>query len=110
MLLLPLRNFYAFWPHEAANTTTNFEVLPMSKNSIAPDTEILTAEDLRQLVGTSNVAKQIAWLNERQYPYVLNVARKPVVGRLCVRLKLCGLNPQNLLKQSSWQLDIDQIK
>ncbi len=57
------------------------------------DTEILTPDELADIVGRKHVATQRAWLDKNGWPYVVNAAGHPIVGRWAARLLLAGVRP-----------------
>jgi hypothetical protein len=64
--------------------------------------EILTQEEVASLTGHRARDAQVAWLDACHWPYILNAAGKPIVGRWYARLKLAGITPteRGLKKQS----------
>ncbi|WP_456239034.1 DUF4224 domain-containing protein [Pseudomonas asplenii] len=54
--------------------------------------------------------KQIAWLANNGWQYLLTGARRPVVGRIYARLKLAGVRPtaSNAVAET-WALDLSRV-
>lgn len=57
------------------------------------DTEFLSADELAEVSGYKNPAGQREWLDRNNWEYVLNAAKRPVVGRWFARMKLAGIKP-----------------
>lgn len=57
------------------------------------DSEFLTPEELAEVTGYRNSGSQREWLDANGWQYVLNAARRPVVGRYFARLRLAGVQP-----------------
>ncbi|MNF50072.1 hypothetical protein D3C76_385010 [compost metagenome] len=72
--------------------------------------ETLTDEELATITGYLIPSKQITWLANNGWQYVLTRARRPVVGRAYARLKLAGVRPTatNAVAEA-WTLDLSRI-
>ncbi|MPQ68295.1 MULTISPECIES: DUF4224 domain-containing protein [unclassified Pseudomonas] len=72
--------------------------------------ETLADEELAAITGYQLPAKQIAWLSNNGWQYVLTGARRPVVGRVYARLKLAGIKPSatNAVAET-WTLDLSRV-
>jgi hypothetical protein len=57
------------------------------------DSELLTADELAEITGYKAAGSQRAWLADHGWPYVVNAAGRPVVGRWAARLRLAGVQP-----------------
>ncbi len=59
-----------------------------------PDTEVLTADELAEITtGYKHPGSQKEWLDANGWQYVLNAARRPIVGRWFARMRLAGVQP-----------------
>lgn len=68
--------------------------------------ETLTDEELATITGYQIPSKQIQWLNENHWEFVLTGARRPIVGRVYARLKLAGVKPSAVnAVTETWSLD-----
>jgi len=64
--------------------------------------EFLTPDEVAALTGHRARDAQIAWLNACGWPYFTNAARRPIIGRWYVRLRLAGITPtENGLRRAS---------
>lgn len=72
--------------------------------------ETLTDEELAVITGYQVPSKQIAWLDDNCWSYVLTGAHRPIVGRVYARLKLAGVNPSatNAVAET-WTLDLSRV-
>lgn len=72
--------------------------------------EILSSQELADIIGAPSAKKQIRWLAEHGWNYELNAARKPIVGRIYARLKLAGVKPNSTAAvEEPWQLDLRDV-
>lgn len=72
--------------------------------------EFLTEEELASMICAKRSSKQIEWLNSHHWKYEINVAGKPVVGRIYARLKLAGVKPStNNAAVEPWSLDLSKV-
>ena len=55
--------------------------------------ETLAEEELTTITGYLLPYKQIQWLTDNRWEFVLTCARRPIVGRVYARLKLAGVKP-----------------
>ncbi|MEW7854722.1 DUF4224 domain-containing protein [Pseudomonas chlororaphis] len=55
-------------------------------------------------------SRQIQWLTNNGWEYVLTGARRPIVGRVYARLKLAGVKPSatNAVVET-WTLDLSRV-
>jgi hypothetical protein len=58
------------------------------------NTERLTDDELADMCGFRQTARQRQWLDQNGWKYTLNAAQRPIVGRWYARMKLAGINPQ----------------
>lgn len=73
-------------------------------------TETLNDEELVAITGYRLACKQIIWLNNNGWKYVLTRARRPVVGRVYARLKLAGVKPSSTNSTTdTWTLDLSRV-
>lgn len=72
--------------------------------------EFLAEEELAGITGYQTPSRQIRWLCNNGWQYVLTGARRPVVGRVYARLKLAGLKPStNNAVAEMWSLDLAKV-
>lgn len=81
-----------------------------SRMDVRLASETLTDEELAVITGYQVPSKQIAWLDDNCWQYVLTGARRPIVGRVYARLKLAGVNPSatNAVAET-WTLDLSRV-
>ncbi|MGV8921624.1 MAG: DUF4224 domain-containing protein [Pseudomonas sp.] len=72
--------------------------------------ETLAEEEVAAITGYQLPSKQINWLANNGWQYVLTGARRPVVGRVYARLKLAGVKPSatNAVAET-WSLDLSRV-
>jgi hypothetical protein len=72
--------------------------------------ETLADEELATITGYQIPSKQILWLTENRWEFVLTGARRPIVGRVYARLKLAGVKPcaVNAVTET-WSLDLANV-
>ncbi|AZD86587.1 DUF4224 domain-containing protein [Pseudomonas chlororaphis] len=72
--------------------------------------EMLTQEELAVITGYQIPSRQIQWLTNNGWEYVLTGARRPIVGRVYARLKLAGVKPSatNAVVET-WTLDLSRV-
>ncbi len=72
--------------------------------------ETLADEELATITGYQIPSKQIQWLTENHWEFVLTGARRPIVGRIYARLKLSGVKPSaaNTVTET-WSLDLAKV-
>lgn len=72
--------------------------------------ETLTDEELATITGYQIPSKQIKWLTENHWEFVLTGARRPIVGRVYARLKLSGVKPSaaNAVTET-WSLNLANV-
>jgi len=72
--------------------------------------EMLTQEELAIITGYLIPSRQIQWLTNNGWEYVLTGARRPIVGRVYARLKLAGVKPSatNAVVET-WTLDLSRV-
>jgi len=72
--------------------------------------ETLADEELATITGYQIPSKQIQWLTENHWEFVLTGARRPIVGRIYARLKLSGVKPSaaNTVAET-WSLDLAKV-
>lgn len=72
--------------------------------------EFLSEEEIRHITGAARADMQIDWLKRQKWIYVVNAARRPVVGRLFARMKLAGVNTAGLnVNLDGWQPDLSSL-
>ncbi|HEY0289843.1 MAG TPA: DUF4224 domain-containing protein [Pseudomonas sp.] len=72
--------------------------------------ETLAEEDLMAITGYVIPSRQIAWLDQNGWKYVLTRARRPVVGRVYARMKLAGVKPSSEnVAAEAWTLDLSRV-
>jgi hypothetical protein len=72
--------------------------------------EALAEEELATFTGYQIHSRQLGWLNQNGWNYVLTGARRPVVGRVYARMKLAGVRPsaENVASEA-WSLDLSRV-
>lgn len=72
--------------------------------------ETLADEELATITGYQIPSKQIQWLTDNRWEFVLTGARRPVVGRVFARLKLAGVKPSAVnAVTETWSLDLANV-
>lgn len=72
--------------------------------------EILSEEEIAAITGYMTASRQIQWLSNNSWHYVLTAARRPVVGRVYARLKLSGVKPTSgAAVAEAWTLDLAKV-
>lgn len=72
--------------------------------------ETLADEELATITGYQIPSKQILWLTENRWQFVLTGARRPIVGRVYARLKLAGVKPSGVnAVTETWSLDLANV-
>lgn len=72
--------------------------------------EFLTPEELIEVTGYKHPASQRDWLDRNGWQYVLNAARRPIVGRWFARQKLSGITPTAAGPQPAWTPDFSALQ
>ena len=73
-------------------------------------TETLAEEELATISGYQTPSKQIQWLNDNHWEFVLTGARRPIVGRMYARMKLAGIQPfAAKAVAETWTLDLSKV-
>lgn len=73
-------------------------------------TETLAEEELVTISGYQTPSKQIQWLNDNHWEFVLTGARRPIVGRMYARMKLAGIQPFSVKAVAeAWTLDLSKV-
>ena len=73
-------------------------------------TETLADEELATITGYQLPSKQIRWLTENHWEFVLTGARRPIVGRMYTRMKLAGVKPvAGNVEAKVWALDLSKV-
>ncbi|UWF51959.1 DUF4224 domain-containing protein [Pseudomonas sp. N3-W] len=72
--------------------------------------ETLTEDELTTITGYQIPSRQIQWLTQNHWQFVLTGARRPIVGRVYARLKLAGVKPSasNAVAET-WTLDLASV-
>jgi hypothetical protein len=75
------------------------------------DTEFLSPEELAEITGYKHIASQREWLDANGWKYVLNAARRPIVGRWFARMHLAGVRPSEMpgCQPAAWQPDFSVL-
>ena len=74
------------------------------------DSEFLTPEELAEVTGYKHPGSQREWLDANGWPYVLNAARRPIVGRYFARMRLAGVQPTaNSGTAPAWKPDFSAL-
>lgn len=73
------------------------------------ENEFLTPEELVEITGYKHVASQKEWLDTNGWKYVLNGARRPIVGRWFARMRLAGINPTASGPAPAWTPDFSVL-
>lgn len=72
--------------------------------------ETLTDEELTTITGYQIPSKQIQWLHDNHWQFVLTGARRPIVGRVYARMKLAGVTPSAVNPAAeTWTLDLANV-
>ncbi|AZF64198.1 Phage protein [Pseudomonas sp. LBUM920] len=72
--------------------------------------ETLADEELATITGYQIPSKQIQWLTENHWEFVLTGARRPIVGRIYARMKLSGVKPSAVnTVAETWSLDLAKV-
>ena len=72
--------------------------------------ETLAEEELAAITGYQIPSRQLGWLNQNGWKYVLTGARRPVVGRVYARMKLAGVQPFAVKAVAeAWTLDLSKV-
>jgi len=72
--------------------------------------ETLADEELATITGYQIPSKQIQWLTENHWEFVLTGARRPVVGRVYARMKLAGVKPSAVnAVAETWSLNLANV-
>ena len=73
-------------------------------------TETLAEEELATISGYQTPSKQIQWLTDNNWEFVLTRARRPIVGRMYARMKLAGIQPFGVKAVAeAWTLDLSKV-
>lgn len=73
-------------------------------------TETLAEEELATISGYQTPSKQIQWLTDNHWEFVLTGARRPIVGRMYARMKLAGIQPFTVKAVAeAWTLDLSKV-
>lgn len=74
------------------------------------DTEFLSPEELAEITGYKHPGSQKDWLDANGWKYVLNAARRPIVGRWFARMRLAGVQPSAAPGyEPAWQPDFSVL-
>ncbi|PNG36710.1 hypothetical protein A1395_30640 [Pseudomonas protegens] len=72
--------------------------------------ELLAEEEIIAITGYQLPSKQIQWLTDNHWEFVLTGARRPIVGRVYARLKLAGVKPSAVNAVTEvWSLDLANV-
>ena len=72
--------------------------------------ETLADEELATITVYQNPSKQIQWLTENHWEFVLTGARRPIVGRVYARMKLAGVKPSAVnAVAETWSLNLADV-
>lgn len=82
----------------------------MTINNVDLKSETLTDEELAIITGYQIPSKQIQWLTNNHWEFVLTGARRPIVGRVYTRMKLAGVQPFAVKSVAeAWTLDWSKV-
>lgn len=85
--------------------------MTINSNKAMPlSSETLTDDELALITGYQIPSKQIQWLTQNHWEFVLTGARRPIVGRVYARMKLAGVKPSpaNAVAEI-WTLDLANV-
>lgn len=72
--------------------------------------ETLADGELATITGYQIPSKQIQWLTNNRWEFVLTGARRPIVGRVYARMKLAGVKPSAVNPVAeTWSLDLANV-
>jgi hypothetical protein len=72
--------------------------------------ETLADEELATITGYQIPSKQIQWLTENHWEFVLTGARRPIVGRVYARMKLAGVKASAVNAVAEpWSLNLANV-
>ena len=72
--------------------------------------ETLTDKELATITGYQIPSKNIQWLTNNHWEFVLTGARRPIVGRVYARMKLAGIKPSTVNPVAeTWTLDLSKV-
>jgi hypothetical protein len=79
-------------------------------NAMEMQSETLVEKELATITGYQMPSRQIQWLIDNHWQFVLTGARRPIVGRVYARLKLAGVKPSatNAVAET-WTLDLANV-
>lgn len=85
--------------------------MTINSNSTMPlSSETLADEELALITGYQIPSKQIQWLTDNRWEFVLTGARRPIVGRVYARLKLAGVKPSAVnAVTETWALNLANV-
>lgn len=90
--------------HEGGSMTNTYD----AANSLQSET--LTEEELATITGYQLPSKQIQWLTNNHWEFVLTGARRPIVGRVYARMKLAGVKPSAASAVTEvWSLNLANV-
>lgn len=82
----------------------------MTIHNVDLKSETLTDEELAIITGYQIPSKQIQWLTNNHWEFVLTGARRPIVGRVYARMKLAGVQPFAVKAVAeAWSLDLSKV-
>ncbi|MNF85273.1 hypothetical protein D3C84_676610 [compost metagenome] len=80
------------------------------ERSMELQSETLADEELAAITGYQLPSRQVQWLSNNGWQYVLTGARRPVVGRVYARLKLAGVKPSATnAAAETWTFDLSRV-
>lgn len=88
-------------PAPAAATIAETAMTPVVLQIALPDRLELSEGELAKITGRTTVAKQVHWLDENGWTYVLSADRGVIVGTLYAHLRLAGLHPVDVANPAS---------
>ncbi|MDT9644011.1 MULTISPECIES: DUF4224 domain-containing protein [unclassified Pseudomonas] len=76
----------------------------------ALQSETLDQDELHTITGYQLPSKQIQWLTNNHWEFVLTGARRPIVGRVYARMKLAGVKPSAASAVTeAWSLNLANV-
>lgn len=90
--------------HEGGSMTSTYDAAKPLQS------ETLAEEELATITGYQLPSKQIQWLTNNHWEFVLTGARRPIVGRVYARMKLAGVKPSATSAVTEvWSLNLANV-
>ena len=82
----------------------------LTRMDLDVQSETLAEDELATITVYQIPSRQIQWLANNGWQYVLTGARRPIVGRVYARLKLAGVKPSTTnAVAETWTLDLSRV-